>query len=106
VKPVRFSLLANAQLSVRRKWWRENRAKAPDLFDRELAAAVDRIARTAASLPVFSERRGHTIRRYLMPKTRCHLYLEVLEDPAEVLVLAAGGGQRKRPPRFRLQEGG
>jgi hypothetical protein len=101
---VRFSLLADAQLRARRLWWRENRDKAPDLFDRELGEAVDRLARNAAMLPIFARRSGHVIRRYLMPRTRCHPYLEVTENPPEVIVLAAGGGQRKRSPRFRLQD--
>ena len=101
---VRFSLEAEAHLLARRIWWRENRDKAPDLFDRELAEAIDRLARSAGTLPIFVRRAGHVVRRYLMPKTRCHLYLEVTETQSEVLVLAAGGSQRKRPPRLRLQD--
>lgn len=76
-----------------------------DLFDEELAEAIDQLGRIAGSLPVFARRSGHTIRRFLMPKTRCHLYIEVMEAAAQVLVLAAGGGQRKRAPGVRLQEG-
>ena len=94
---------AETQMALRREWWRKNREKAPDLFDEELAEAIDQLGRIAGSLPVYARRSGHTIRRYLMPKTRCHLYLEVTE--AEVQVLALGGGQRKRAPRIRLQEG-
>ncbi len=101
---VRFTLDAAAQISARREWWRDHRDKAPELFDIELAEAIERLGRTAGSLPVFAMRSGRTIRRYLMPKTRCHLYLQVIEASAEVLVLSAGGGQRKRPPRFRFQE--
>jgi len=104
VTPVRFSLEAEAQLLARKKWWRHNRDKAPDLFERELAEAIDRLGREAQTLPVFAIRAGHVVRRYLMPKTRCHLYVEATETPAEVVVLAASGGQRKRPPRLRLQD--
>jgi len=81
-----------------------NRDKAPDLFDRELDDAIEALGRNVASLPVFVTRSGHAIRRYLMPKTRCHLYLELNETRAEVRVLAAAGGQRRRPPRIRLQD--
>ena len=95
--PVRFSLEAAGQLRARRIWWRENRDKAPDLFERELAEAIGRLGRSAGTLPIFVRRAGHVVRRYLMPKTRCHLYLEVTDAPAEVVVLAAGGSQRKRP---------
>ena len=102
--PVRFSLEAEAQLRARRIWWRANRDKAPDLFDRELAEAIDRLGGSAGTLPIFVRRAGHVVRRYLLPKTRCHLYLEVTETPGEVVVLAAGGSQQKRPPRLRLQD--
>jgi hypothetical protein len=101
---VRFSLEAEAQLAVRRKWWRENREKAPDLFDRELDEAIDRLGRGAGTLPIFTTRGGRTIRRYLMRRTRCHLYLEVVQESDEVLVLGAGGSQRRRPPRLRLND--
>ena len=101
---VRFSETAAAQISARRKWWRENRDKAPGLFDRELESAIERLGRTAGALPVFAKCACHAIRRYLLSKTGCHLYLMVTEGPVEVLVLAAGGSQRKRPPRIRLQD--
>jgi hypothetical protein len=61
---------AEAQIATRRAWWRENRRAARDLFDIELAHAVERIGTAPWSFPV----------------------------------LAAGGGQRKRPPRLRLQD--
>jgi hypothetical protein len=95
---------AEAQLAARRAWWRENRRATPDLFDAELAAAIDRIATVPWSLPVFSERAGHTIRRRLLPRTRCHLYFEIDEARGEVWVVAAAGGQRTRPPQIRLQD--
>jgi hypothetical protein len=104
VIPVRFTATAAAQIAARRKWWRENRDKAPDLFDREYDDAIEDLGRRAGSLPVFASEGGHAIRRYLMVRTRCHLYFEVIETPAEIRVLAAGGGQRKRPPRMRLHD--
>jgi hypothetical protein len=73
---------AEAQLDSRRRWWRDHREKAPDLFDEEFLAAVKRIGGAA----------------------RCHLYFEIDEQVAVVWVIAAGGGQRRRPPRFRLQD--
>jgi hypothetical protein len=39
-----------------------------------------------------------------MPETHCHLNAEVSEAAVEVLVLAAGGSQRRQPPRIRLQD--
>jgi hypothetical protein len=104
VIPVRFTPTAARQLAARRNWWRQNREKAPDLFDRELDEAVEKLAVSARSLPIFAELAGHSVRRYRMPKSRCHLYFEVIKSPGEVRVLAAGGSQRRRPPKIRLQD--
>lgn len=98
---VRITPEGEAQLAFRKKWWRQHRTKAPDLFDRELADAIDRISQAPESFPVFTERRGHIVRRCLMPKTTCHLYLEIDVAAGEVWVLAAGGGQQRRPPRIK-----
>ena len=96
---------AEAQLDARKQWWRQHREKAPDLFDEEfLAAAEQSRAGAPGSFPIHVLRNGRAIRRCLMPKTRCHLYFEIFEQAGEVWVIAAGGGQRRRPPQFRLQE--
>lgn len=95
---------AEAQLDVRRQWWRDHREKAPDLFDEEFLSTVDRIGNAPGSFPIHVQRRGRTIRCCLMPKTRCHLYFEIDEPAGVAWVVAAAGGQRRRAPRFRLQE--
>jgi hypothetical protein len=94
---------AETQLGIRRRWWRENRSNAADLFDQELEELIGRIERDPSAFAVFVERRGHVIRRGLMRKARCHLYFEVHPD-GEVWVLGAGGGQQRRPPHFKLQD--
>ena len=96
---------AEAQLDARKQWWRQHREKAPDLFDEEFLAAAEQVGRAPGSFPIHVLRNGRAIRRCLMPKTRCHLYFETFEQAGEVWVIAAGGGQRRRPPQFRLQEG-
>jgi hypothetical protein len=40
---LRFTPEAEAQLQRRKRWWRQNRDKAPDLFDREFATAAQQI---------------------------------------------------------------
>ena len=95
---------AQAQFDLRRQWWREHREKAPDLFDEEFMAVVERIGSAPGSFPIHLQRHERTIRRCLMPKTRCHLYFETFEEAGVVWVVAAAGGQRRRRPQFRLQE--
>jgi plasmid stabilization system protein ParE len=102
--PVRITPEAQAQLEERKRWWRQHRDKAPDLFDQEFVAAVQRIGSSPMSFPVFTEKHDRSIRRCLMPKTQCHLYFEILEDRSEISVVAAGGSRRRKPPRFRLQD--
>jgi plasmid stabilization system protein ParE len=101
---VRITPEAQAQLEERKRWWRQHRDKAPDLFDQEFVAAAARIGSEPMSFPVFTDKRDRTIRRCLMPKTQYHVYFEILEDRSEISVVAAGGGRRRKPPRFRLQE--
>ena len=95
---------AESQLATRRAWWRDNRPATKDLFDEELAAAIDRIANAPFTSRVFVERRGHAIRRRLLAKTRCHLYFEILEQRGEVQIVAAGGSRQRRAPSIRFQD--
>jgi hypothetical protein len=44
---VLISADAEAQLAAIRAWWRANRSAAPDLFDRELDAAIDALREAA-----------------------------------------------------------
>jgi plasmid stabilization system protein ParE len=91
---------AEAQLRLRRGWWQKNRPKAPDRFEQELAHALRRISDHPIAFPVYSEKGGRTVRRYLLTRTHCHLYFELLPDSDEVWILAAWGAARRRGPRL------
>ena len=91
---------ATAQILVRKQWWRANRSKAPERFDKELAAALAAISERPESFPVFSARGGQTVRRCLLVKTRCHLYFEILRERGEVWITAARGAAQRRPPKL------
>src|SRR5213595_3429578 len=91
---------AAEQILARKQWWRANRSKAPERFDEELAAALTAISERPDSFPVFSARGGQMVRRYLLVKTRCHLYFEVLHETDEVWVTAARGAVQRRPPKL------
>lgn len=47
-----FALEAERAVNLMDEWWRENRASAPDLFQRELAAALERIGAMPCYNPI------------------------------------------------------
>jgi len=91
---------AEAQLRFRQQWWRKNRPKAPERFEQEVAHALHEIADHPGSFPIYSEKQGRTVRRYLLTRTRCHLYFEVMPTKGEVWILAAWGAVRRSGPRL------
>ena len=85
-------------LEKRKRWWRAHRDKAPDLFEREFEEAVAQIQQAPESFPIYSSKGSHSVRRCLMPKTKCHLYIEIHAEDDAVWIVAAGGGQQRRTP--------
>ena len=73
-----------AQRDIERcvRWWRQNRLLAPNLFDEELARALDQI-RTAPELSGrYLAMNGLEHRRVLMPRTDYHVYFRIVSDDA------------------------
>jgi plasmid stabilization system protein ParE len=85
-RPVRISADAEAQLIAIRSWWLVNRAAAPDLFDRELDAAVVVIGKAPGAFPVYRREGDDDVRRALLPKSRYAVYFSV--EANHVLVVA------------------
>ena len=81
-------------------WWRENRPGAPDLFARELEAALFRIAVTPMTVAVYREIKGRAIRRLLMPRTSYHVFFEANASEQKVHVLAVWHAARGRGPKL------
>ncbi|UJR85775.1 hypothetical protein [Sandaracinus amylolyticus] len=83
-------------------WWDENRPDARGLVVDELDAALAYLGENATTLPEFP-RIGRTlvVRRYLLPRTRRHVYFTV--EPDRVLVLAVWGSVRSVLPRLRAR---
>ena len=95
---VELSPEAQAQALVRQRWWVENRPAAPDAFADELEAALRELGERPLTAAVVVERGGVPIRRWLLPKTRCHLYY-VVDDARDVVrVLAAWGARMGQLP--------
>ncbi len=58
-------------------WWRENRPDAHDLFAHELAATRAQLASVPKIGVVWRIVRGKPVRKFLMPRTRHHVYYEM-----------------------------
>ena len=76
---------AREQYLAERAWWVEN-ADHKKLFAREYRDALKHLLVMPESGVVYTRRRGRSIRRWLMPKTRYHIYYR-FDAEAEVLVI-------------------
>jgi plasmid stabilization system protein ParE len=96
---LRLSPEAEQQAEDCDAWWRENRKDARDLFARELAATFAQLANTPKIGVVWNGVRGRPVRRFLMPRTRHHVYYE-LEASGGVIIHAIWGAPRERAPKL------
>lgn len=96
---VRFTPRAESEAERKRKWWRKNRDKAPDLLDDELAEAISKIRANPTTVgAIFDSRFPSTVRRVLMPKTKNNVFFAVIEG--EIVILSIWGAPRKRGPKL------
>jgi plasmid stabilization system protein ParE len=87
-KPLRTTPQADLHILELDCWWRQNRDKAPDLFEQELAAAF----RAISSAPHAGKGYPHPeagVRRFLLRTTRDHVYY--VERATDILVVAVWG---------------
>ncbi len=87
-KPVRTTAQADLHILEIDRWWRQNRHKAPDLFEQELAAAFEMIA----AVPGAGRRYPYPkadVRRLLLRSSRAHVYY--VERSDYVLIVAVWG---------------
>ncbi len=79
---------ARRQMRVIDDWWRQNRPAVPDLFSRELEAAIDRLR----IMPTLGTRHqpaeGADTRKLLLPRCRYHVYYDLDESRLELQVVA------------------
>lgn len=70
---LRLTPRALAEAEHIEKWWRRNRSAAPDLFEQEFAAALDRIAHAPGLGRPYEEGDLEVpVRRVLLPRTLNH----------------------------------
>ena len=79
--------------------WRE-RGDNPAVFASEFLEAVIRLETTNGAGQAFPTSRNPSLRRVLLPKSRCHVYFEI--DPAKhrIHILQVWDGRRERGPKL------
>ena len=96
---LRLTPRALAEAKRIKAWWRRNRPAAPELFDQELAAALDRIAQAPGLGRLYEEGDLDVpVRRVLLPKTLNHVYYT--EDGQGVVVLSVWGALHEGGPKL------
>jgi plasmid stabilization system protein ParE len=93
---LRLTPRALADAKRMKTWWQRHRPKAPDLFEQELTAALERIASAPNLGSIYEGGGGNAeVRRLLMPKTRNHVYYAV--EANAVVVLTVWGAPKRGP---------
>jgi plasmid stabilization system protein ParE len=96
---LRLTPRALAEAKRIKTWWQRKRRAAPDLFDDELDATIQRVLLNPNLGAAYEQEHLEvTVRRVLMPRTHHHVYFAVQVD--EVVVLSVWGAPRGRGPRL------
>lgn len=81
-------------------WWRQNRDRAPTLFDDELDGAIGRIAKQPLLGTVHEVVGGRTFRRILLRKTKQHVFYVVDDANGVIVIHTIWGARRGRGPKL------
>ncbi len=90
---------ASAQFETEDSWWRENR-DSKELFVNEFEETLRRIVSLPQVGQRYRSRCGRLIQRWLMPKTRCHIYYFFDSEHNLLEIHSVWGARRKRGPRL------
>lgn len=96
---IRFTPEARARVAIVGTWWRRH-AMVPELFERELADALEKLLVRPTLGIAYRAVRGRVIRRMLMSKTQQHLYYSVDENEDAIIVHVIWGARRGRGPKL------
>ena len=97
---VGFSRAADAQVETIESWWRENRPAAPNMFRRELEAAVRLLETSPLIGKAYLQAPVPDVRRLLIGRSRYHVYWEVDVATQAVTIIAVWYAGRGSGPRF------
>jgi plasmid stabilization system protein ParE len=95
---IRISERAASQIERSEDWWREQRPDARELFREELQAVLGQLEQMPHLGQIYQGGR-RVVRRILMPRTRNHVYYQVIGDD-EVQVVTVASAVGKRAPRL------
>jgi plasmid stabilization system protein ParE len=83
------------QIAAERRWWRENRHKAPQAFDEDLDAIIELIALSPGAGLLVTVRKG-LARRAELRRTGHYIYYRLTDDDSiEIIALWHSA---RRPP--------
>ena len=97
---VGFSRTADAHVETIESWWRENRPAAPDMFSRELEAAVRLLETSPMIGKAYPQAPVSEVRRLLIGRSRYHVYWELDLGSTAVTILAIWYAGRGSGPRL------
>lgn len=90
---------ARKQYLTERAWWVEN-AEHKRLFAREFRDAIQHLLTSPESGTIYTRRRGRVIRRWLMPKTRYHIYYRFDAQAQVIVIYSLWGAARAHVPQL------
>jgi plasmid stabilization system protein ParE len=96
---LRFTPRALSEAKRVKRWWRRNRPAAPDAFEQELNAALDRIVQAPGLGKLYEQGDlGVPVRRVLLPKSLNHVYYAMVGK--DVVVLSVWGALHGKGPKL------
>jgi hypothetical protein len=101
---VQIRLLDEAQhrFEAEDAWWRANR-DATNLFAEEFAATLGRVSRLPEVGQHYRLHRGKLIQRWLMRRTRCHIYYFYDREREVIEVHTIWGARLRRGPTLETE---
>lgn len=99
--PLHITRECEAQIRDIDGWWQKNRSAAPELFLDELTETFSIIVDAPGIGHLYRRSPVSLVRRFLLAKTRYHVYYVALRE--EVRVLAVWHAQRGVGPPLRAQ---
>jgi hypothetical protein len=79
--------------------WRE-RGDDPAIFGTEFLEAVERLETTRGAGQAFPTPSRRSLKRLLLPQSRCHVYFEIDEAKQRIQILHIWDGRRERGPKL------